>query len=141
MNEPLLDVRDLRTEFRTEEGVVRAVDGVSFRVDRGEIVGLVGESGCGKSVTSLSVLGLLPKPQGRIAGGAVRFGGRELSGLSDPELRRIRGNRIAMVFQDPMTSLNPYLRIGEQIAEVGELHQGLSRREAQRRAVDLLERV
>ena len=141
MNEPLLDVRDLCTEFRTEEGVVRAVDGVSFRVDRGEIVGLVGESGCGKSVTSLSVLGLLPKPQGRIAGGAVRFGGRELTGLSDRELRRIRGNRVAMVFQDPMTSLNPYLRVGEQIAEVGELHQGLSRREAQRRAVDLLERV
>jgi oligopeptide transport system ATP-binding protein len=141
VSEPLLDVRDLCTEFRTEEGVVRAVDGVSFRIDRGEIVGLVGESGCGKSVASLSVLGLLPKPQGRIAGGAVRFGGRELTGLSDRELRQIRGNRVAMVFQDPMTSLNPYLRIGEQIAEVGELHQGLSRREARRRAVELLERV
>ncbi|MDH3211996.1 MAG: ABC transporter ATP-binding protein [Myxococcales bacterium] len=141
MSEPLLEVRDLCTEFSTEEGVVRAVDGVSFRVDRGEIVGLVGESGCGKSVTSLSVLGLLPKPQGRIAGGSVRFEGRELSALAEAGLRRIRGNRVAMIFQDPMTSLNPYLTVGEQIAEVGELHQGLSRREARKRAVALLERV
>jgi peptide/nickel transport system ATP-binding protein len=141
MSEPLLEVRDLRVEFRADEGVVRAVDGVSFRVDRGEIVGLVGESGCGKSVTSLAVMGLLPKPEGRVAGGTVRFRGRDLGALPEPELRRIRGNRVAMVFQDPMTSLNPYLTVGEQIAEVGELHRGLSRREARRRAVALLERV
>jgi oligopeptide/dipeptide ABC transporter ATP-binding protein len=141
MSEPLLEVRDLRAEFRTDEGVVRAVDGVSFRVERGEIVGLVGESGCGKSVTSLAVLGLLPKPEGRVVGGAVRFQGRDLGALPESELRRVRGNRVAMVFQDPMTSLNPYLTVGEQIAEVGEVHRGLSRREAHRRAVALLERV
>jgi len=138
---PLLDVRDLETQFVTEEGLVRAVDGVSFRVDRGEIVGLVGESGCGKSVTNLSILGLLAKPQGRIAGGSVRFGGRELVGLSERELRKIRGNDIAMIFQDPMTSLNPYLRVEEQLAEVGQLHLGLSRPAAVARAVELLDRV
>ena len=137
----LLEVEDLRTEFVTEEGIVRAVDRVSFSIDEGEIVGLVGESGCGKSVTNLSILGLLPKPQGRIAGGRVVFGGRDLVGLPERALRDIRGNRIAMIFQDPMTSLNPYLRIEEQLAEVGQLHLRLSRKAAVARAVDLLDRV
>ena len=138
---PLLEVKDLRTQFVTDDGLVRAVDGVSFGVAKGEIVGLVGESGCGKSVTNLSVLGLLPKPQGRIAGGSVRFEERELVGLPERALREIRGNRIAMIFQDPMTSLNPYLRVEEQLAEVGQLHLGLSRSEAVARAVELLDRV
>jgi oligopeptide transport system ATP-binding protein len=140
-NGPLLQVRDLRTQFVTDTGTVRAVDGVSFDVSRGEVVGIVGESGCGKSVTNLSVLGLLPKPQGRIAGGSVVFDGRDLVGLPERELRAIRGNRIAMIFQDPMTSLNPYLKVEEQLAEVVQLHLGLSRSEAVGRAVALLERV
>jgi oligopeptide transport system ATP-binding protein len=137
----LLEVRDMRTEFVTDEGLVRAVDGVSFDVGRGEIVGIVGESGCGKSVTNLSILGLLPKPQGRIAAGSVKFEGRDLVGLPERALRKIRGNDIAMIFQDPMTSLNPYLKVEEQLAEVGQLHLNLSRKEAVARAVALLERV
>ena len=138
---PVLAVEDLAVEFRTDDGVVRAVDGVSFALRRGEVLGIVGESGCGKSVTNLSVLGLLPKPQGRIARGSVRFDGRELVGMPERELRTMRGNRIAMIFQDPMTSLNPYLTVEEQLAEVGVLHLGLSRRAAVARAVDLLTRV
>ncbi|MDA1195160.1 MAG: ABC transporter ATP-binding protein, partial [Planctomycetota bacterium] len=138
---PLLEVRDLRTEFVLEEGTVRAVDGVSFDVGPGEILGIVGESGCGKSVTNLSVLGLLPKPQGRIAGGSVKFRGRELVGLSENELRKVRGNNISMIFQDPMTSLNPYLSVEEQLAEVAQLHMGLDRPAAVKRAAALLERV
>jgi oligopeptide/dipeptide ABC transporter ATP-binding protein len=138
---PLLGVRELRSEFQTDYGVVRAVDGVSFDVGRGQIVGVVGESGCGKSVTALSILGLLPRPRGRIAGGSIQLDGRELVGLPERELIRIRGARIAMIFQDPMSSLNPYLSVGEQIAEVVELHLGLGRRAAWRRAVELLERV
>jgi oligopeptide transport system ATP-binding protein len=138
---PLLQVADLRTQFVLESGTVRAVDGVSFDVKKGEIVGIVGESGCGKSVTNLSILGLLPKPQGRIAGGSVKFEGRELVGLSDDELRKVRGNNIAMIFQDPMTSLNPYLKVEEQLAEVVQLHLGLNRKAAVARTVALLERV
>jgi ABC-type dipeptide/oligopeptide/nickel transport system ATPase component len=125
--ETLLQVDGLRTQFVLDEGTVTAVDGVSFEVKKGEIVGIVGESGCGKSVTNLSVLGLLPKPQGRIAAGSVKFEGRELVGLSENELRQVRGNNIAMIFQDPMTSLNPYLKVEEQLAEVVQLHLGLSR--------------
>ena len=140
-NGVLLDVRDLRTQFTTDDGLVRAVDGVSFDVRKGEVLGIVGESGCGKSVTNLSVLGLLPKPQGRIAGGSVRFDGRELVGLPERELQKVRGNRIAMIFQDPMTSLNPYLTVEEQLAEVGMLHLHLPREQAVARAVDLLGRV
>jgi oligopeptide transport system ATP-binding protein len=139
--EPLLRVRDLRTEFRTDDAVVHAVQGVSFTLARGEVLGIVGESGCGKSVTNLSVLGLLPKPQGRVAGGSVLFEGRELVGLPEREMRKVRGNRIAMIFQDPMTSLNPYLTVEEQLAEVGQLHLGLPRAKAVKRAVDLLARV
>ena len=138
---PLLEVDDLRVEFKTDDGVVRAVDGVSFDLRPGEILGIVGESGCGKSVTNLSVLQLLPKPQGRIAGGQVLFEGRDLVPLRERELRRIRGNRIAMIFQDPMTSLNPYLRVEEQLAEVVQLHMGLSRAKAVERSVGLLDRV
>ncbi|MBL9088630.1 MAG: ABC transporter ATP-binding protein [Planctomycetia bacterium] len=138
---PVLAVDDLAVEFRTDDGVVRAVDGVSFALQRGEVLGIVGESGCGKSVTNLAVLGLLPKPAGRIARGSVRFDGRELVGLPERELRTMRGNRIAMIFQDPMTSLNPYLTVEEQLAEVGVLHLGLTRPQAVERAVDLLTRV
>jgi ABC-type dipeptide/oligopeptide/nickel transport system ATPase component len=132
-NGHLLRVKGLTTEFVLDEGTVRAVDGVSFEVGRGEIVGIVGESGCGKSVTNLSLMGLLPKPQGRIARGSVLFDGRELVGLPESELRKIRGNRIAMIFQDPMTSLNPYLKVEEQLAEVVVLHLGLDRKAAVRR--------
>ena len=138
---PLLRVGSLRTEFATERGVVRAVDGVSFEVGRGEAVALVGESGCGKSATALSILGLLPQRSGRVVGGSVVFDGRELVGLSERELRAVRGRRIAMIFQDPMTSLNPYLRIEEQLVEVMQLHLGLAREPARRRAVALLDRV
>jgi oligopeptide/dipeptide ABC transporter ATP-binding protein len=138
---PLLRVRGLVSEFRSERGVVRAVDGVGFEVRRGQIVGVVGESGCGKSVTALSLLGLLPRPRGRIAGGSIQLDGRELVGLPESELVAIRGARISMIFQDPMSSLNPYLQVGEQIAEAAELHLGMSRKPAWRRAVELLERV
>jgi oligopeptide transport system ATP-binding protein len=137
----LLEVTDLRTQFATDDGLIRAVDGVSFTVGRGEILGIVGESGCGKSVTNLSVLGLLQKPQGRIAGGRVVFDGRDLVGLPEREMQKVRGNRIAMIFQDPMTSLNPYLTVEEQLAEVGQLHLGLDRPKAVERAVGLLTRV
>ncbi len=137
----LLQVDGLRTQFVLDEGTVTAVDGVTFDVKKGEIVGIVGESGCGKSVTNLSVLGLLPKPQGRIANGSVKFEGRELVGLSENELRKVRGNNIAMIFQDPMTSLNPYLTVEEQLVEVVELHLGMSRKDAVAHAVKLLHRV
>ena len=138
---PLLEVRDLRTQFATDDGLIRAVEGVSFTVAPGEVLGIVGESGCGKSVTNLSILGLLPKPQGRIVGGSVMFDGRELVGLPEREMQKVRGNRIAMIFQDPMTSLNPYLTVEEQLAEVGQLHLRLSRPDAVKRAVALLDRV
>jgi oligopeptide/dipeptide ABC transporter ATP-binding protein len=137
----LLEVEDLSVAFHTRETVVRAVEKLRFEVKQGEIVGLVGESGSGKSVTSLAILGLLDSPAGRISGGKVRFGEQELTGLSQAELRKIRGNRIAMIFQDPLTSLNPYLRIEDQLAEVGELHLGLKRDAARTRAVELLARV
>ena len=140
-NEVLLDVRDLRTQFKTDDGVVTAVSGVSFQVRRGEVLGIVGESGCGKSVTNLSILGLLPRPSGRVVGGKVLFDGRDLVGLPDREMRKVRGNRIAMIFQDPMTSLNPFLTVEEQLAEVGMLHLGLTRPQAVARAVALLDRV
>jgi oligopeptide/dipeptide ABC transporter ATP-binding protein len=141
MSEPLLEVRDLRTHFTTREGVVRAVDGVSLSVDTGRTLGLVGESGCGKSVTALSILGLIPKPPARIVGGEVLFRGRDLTTLSERELEDVRGKRIAMVFQDPMTSLNPTLTIETQLVETMRRHLDVSRREASRRAVELLDEV
>jgi peptide/nickel transport system ATP-binding protein/oligopeptide transport system ATP-binding protein len=141
MSDAILQVRDLRTEFRTEGGVVRAVDGVSFEVDRGQTLGIVGESGSGKSVTNLSILRLIPDPPGRITGGTIRFAGKDLRSLSGTEMRRIRGKRISMIFQDPMTSLNPYLRIGTQLGEVLELHEHATRADARRRSIEMLERV
>jgi oligopeptide/dipeptide ABC transporter ATP-binding protein len=137
----LLSVRDLRTSFFTSDGEVRAVDGVSFDIEDGRTVGLVGESGCGKSVTALSIVQLLPKGTGRIVGGAVQFNGKDLVGLREEEIRRIRGNEISMVFQEPMTSLNPVMTVGDQIAETVRLHQGASRGEARDRAIEMLRLV
>jgi oligopeptide/dipeptide ABC transporter ATP-binding protein len=138
---PLLEVRNLETHFHTQDGVVKAVDGVSFYVNRGETLGIVGESGCGKSVTSLSIMRLIPNPPGKIAGGQILFDGEDLLQASEQEMRHIRGNRIAMIFQDPMTSLNPVLSVGRQITESLELHLKLSRREAHNRAAELLDMV
>jgi len=136
----LLEVDDLRTYFKTRAGEVHAVDGVSIAVERGKTLGIVGESGCGKSVTALSIMGLLP-PSGRIVSGSIRFDGRELTRMSQRELEDIRGRQIAMIFQDPMTSLNPTLRIGTQIMETMQRHLDVSRDEARKRAIDLLEEV
>jgi oligopeptide transport system ATP-binding protein len=136
----LLDVKDLRTSFRTEDGIVKAVDGVSFSVEKGQTLGIVGESGCGKSVTSLAILGILPRA-GRVTGGRAVFEGEDLIGRPDRELRRIRGKEIAMIFQDPMTSLNPVLTVGRQIRESIETHFDLDRKEAEKRVVELLDQV
>jgi peptide/nickel transport system ATP-binding protein len=138
---PLLRVENLRTHFHTRDGVVRAVDGVSFDVYPGETLAIVGESGCGKSVTAMSILRLLPMPPARIAEGRVEFEGRDLLGLPEPEMRKIRGNAIAMIFQEPMTSLNPVLTIGRQIAEALVLHRDLSYADATARAIVLLRKV
>jgi peptide/nickel transport system ATP-binding protein len=139
--EPILTVDGLRTHFFTEDGITRAVDGVTFAVDPGETLGIVGESGCGKSVTALSILGLLPPKIGRIVDGSVRFEGRELVGLDEAAMREIRGNRIAMIFQEPMTSLNPVHTIGDQIAEAVQIHQGMNKADATKRAADMLRLV
>jgi peptide/nickel transport system ATP-binding protein len=138
---PILDIADLRTWFFTRDGVVRAVDGVSFQVIPGETLAIVGESGCGKSVTALSILRLIPSPPGRIVSGAIRFAGRDLLDLSEAEMRQVRGNEISMIFQEPMTSLNPVLTIGRQIAETLTLHQGLDHKAALAKAVDMLRLV
>ena len=130
--EPLLDVRHLRTWFHTDRGLFRAVDGISFQVGRGRCVGLVGESGCGKSVTSLSVMGLVPQPPGQVQADALVFEGRDLLGLSADERRALRGSRMAMVFQEPMTSLNPVHTIGRQIVEAMRAHTGAGAAEAAR---------
>jgi len=135
---PLLEVKDLHTEFRTGAGVVRAVDGVSYTVDPGETVAIVGESGSGKSVSALSVMRLIPDPPGRVTGGEVWFAGRDLMTLSEEEMRRVRGSEIGMVFQEPMTSLNPVLTIGRQITETLEQHRGIDRAAADKRAMELL---
>ena len=137
----MLEISDLHTEFRTGAGVVRAVDGVSYTVDAGETVAVVGESGSGKSVTALSVLRLIPNPPGEITAGSVTFAGRDLLKLSEPEMREIRGGEIGMVFQEPMTSLNPVLTIGRQITETLEQHRGMAHVEAVKRAKDLLTQV
>ena len=139
--QPILEVDNLRTHFFTSAGVVPAVDGVSYHIAAGETLGVVGESGCGKSVTALSILRLVASPPGRIVGGAIRFQGTNLLDLSEPEMERIRGNDISMIFQEPMTSLNPLQTAGAQISEVIRLHQGLSRRDAMDKAVDMLRRV
>jgi oligopeptide/dipeptide ABC transporter ATP-binding protein len=139
--ENLVEVKNLKTYFFTDDGVVPAVDGVDFKIDKGETLGIVGESGCGKSVTSLSLLRLVPNPPGRIVEGEMYFKGENLLEKSESEMRRIRGNDISMIFQEPMTSLNPVFTVGEQIAEAIELHQGLNRREAMARAVEMLKLV
>jgi oligopeptide/dipeptide ABC transporter ATP-binding protein len=137
----LLDVSDLHTHFLTREGVVRAVDGVSFAVEAGRTLGIVGESGCGKSVTALSIVRLLPEPPAKLAGGSIRFDDRELTTLSERELEDVRGREIAMIFQDPMTALNPTLTVGTQIVEVLERHLGLEGGAARTRAAELLDEV
>jgi len=138
---PLLRVSNLTTTFRTEDGVVSAVNGLSFTVDAGSTLGIVGESGSGKSVTALSIMRLIPEPPGKIAAGEVLFRGVDLLKVSDREMRAIRGHQIAMIFQDPMTSLNPVLTVGDQIAEATRLHLGYSKKDALDRAVDMLRLV
>lgn len=141
MAERLLEVKDLKTYFYTSDGVVPAVDGVTYHVDKGETLGIVGESGCGKSVTSLSVMRLIPNPPGKIVGGEILFEGADLLAKSEAEMRKIRGNLISMIFQEPMTSLNPVYTVGDQIAEAIELHQGLRKREAIEKATEMLKIV
>ena len=138
---PLLQVSGLRTTFATDDGEVAVLDDVGFEVHAGRTLAIVGESGCGKSVTSLSVMGLLPKPHGRIAAGSIRFEGRELVGLPERELQDLRGNGMAMIFQEPMTSLNPAFTVGEQIVEGLMRHRGLNRAQARERAVEMLRKV
>ncbi len=140
-DETILQIEDLQTHFFTAVGTIRAVDGVSYALKAGETLGVVGESGCGKSVTALSVLRLVANPPGRIVGGAIRFQGRNLLEVSETEMEGIRGNEISMIFQEPMTSLNPLYTVGKQIAEAVALHQGLNKRDAWDRAVDMLKRV
>jgi len=137
----LLEVKNLKTHFFTADGVVKAVDGISYNVGEGEVVGIVGESGCGKSVGAMSIMRLVASPPGRIVDGEVFFEGKNLVEMDDKEMREIRGNRIAMVFQEPMTSLNPVLTIGRQLTETLELHQNMSRNEARDRAAELLTMV
>ena len=137
----VLEIEDLQTHFFTPGGVVRAVDGVSYTVRAGETLGVVGESGCGKSVTALSILRLVTSPPGRIVGGAIRFQGRDLLRCSEKEMEQIRGNDISMIFQEPMTSLNPLFKVGDQISEAIALHKGLTKRQAHTHAIDMLRRV
>lgn len=141
MSTPLLEVRDLQTHFFTRSGLAKAVDGVSFDIAAGETLALVGESGCGKSVTAFSILRLIADPPGRIVGGSIRFEGRDLLALSGAQMRAVRGNRIAMIFQEPMTALNPVFTIGDQIVEAVLQHRAMDRKAAWRRTVELLERV
>lgn len=139
--EVLLDIQDLKTYFKTDEGVVRAVDGVSYHLKKGECLGVVGESGSGKSVTQISVMGLIPSPPGFIDGGKILFKGEDLLAKKPRELRKIRGNRISMIWQDPMSSLNPFLRISKQLMEPLLVHQNMSKAEARTRAIAMLEKV
>jgi oligopeptide/dipeptide ABC transporter ATP-binding protein len=140
-DDALLELRDLKTHFFTDEGVAKAVDGVSYVVKRGETLGVVGESGCGKSVTALSVMKLIPDPPGRIVAGSIRFEGRDLAALTTEEMRRIRGNEIGMIFQEPMTSLNPVFTVGDQIIEAVVLHRGVPYGEGRARAIEMLRLV
>ncbi|BAO43919.1 ABC transporter ATP-binding protein [Thiolapillus brandeum] len=141
MTQPLLSVKDLVIEFSTQRGIVRAIDGVSFDIMPGETLGLVGESGCGKSVTSLAILGLIPSPPGRIISGSIRLDGRELVGLPESEYRHIRGKEISMIFQEPMTALNPVFTIATQMTDVIMRHQGMTRKQARERAIEMLSLV
>ncbi|HOK32120.1 MAG TPA: ABC transporter ATP-binding protein [Limnochordia bacterium] len=141
MSDILLSVRDLKTYFYTDDGVVPAVDGVTFELERGGTLGIVGESGCGKSVTSLTIMGLIPQPPGKIEGGVIEFEGRDLLKLSEAEMRHIRGNEISMIFQEPMTSLNPVFTVGNQIMEAIMLHQGVGKTEAREKAIEMLRLV
>lgn len=138
---PLLEVKDLATHFFTQEGVVKAVDGITYELEEGEVLGVVGESGCGKSVGALSVMRLVADPPGRTVRGEVIFEGEDLLKLDDSEMRKVRGNKISMVFQEPMTSLNPVLTIGKQLTETAELHLGMNKKQAETHAAELLERV
>jgi peptide/nickel transport system ATP-binding protein/oligopeptide transport system ATP-binding protein len=139
--EKLVEVKNLKTYFYTEEGVVKAVDGVDYEIYPGETLGIVGESGCGKSVTSLSIMRLVESPPGRIEAGEINFQGKDLTKLSQKEMRKIRGNDISMIFQEPMTSLNPVYTVGDQIIEAIMLHKGVKRKEARRQAVEMLQKV
>lgn len=141
MTQKLLSVKDLKTYFYTDDGVIPAVDGISFDLDKGGTIGIVGESGCGKSVTSLSVMGLIPQPPGKIVGGEIVFEGENLLKLSEADMRRIRGNDISMIFQEPMTSLNPVFTVGNQIAEAIILHQGLDKAAAREKSIEMLRLV
>jgi peptide/nickel transport system ATP-binding protein len=141
MAERLLDVKNLKTYFFTDEGVVRAVDGVDLYIEKGETLGVVGESGCGKSVTALSIMKLIPQPPGRIVEGEISYDGTNLVTLAPNRMRKIRGKEISMIFQEPMTSLNPVFTVGEQIAEAIRLHEGLGRRDAMAKTVDMLKLV
>ncbi|HJU63283.1 MAG TPA: ABC transporter ATP-binding protein, partial [Candidatus Binatia bacterium] len=137
----LIKVKDLRTSFFTPEGEVRAIDGISFEIGEGKTLGLVGESGCGKSVTSLSIMRLIASPPGKIVGGEILYRGRNLLKLKNEEMRKIRGNEISMIFQEPMTSLNPVFTVGNQIGEAIRLHQGLGKKETRKKTIDMLRLV
>jgi oligopeptide/dipeptide ABC transporter ATP-binding protein len=141
MNNPLLEIRGLKTYFFTRKGVVKAVDGVDLSLNEGETLGLVGESGCGKTVTALSIMRLISEPIGRITEGSINFEGRDLVKATESEMRTIRGNRISMIFQEPMTSLNPVLKVGDQISEAIQLHQEVSKKEGWDRSVEMLRLV
>lgn len=137
----LLEIKNLKTHFFTHEGIVKAVDGISFRINQGETLGIVGESGSGKSVTALSVMRLIPHPPGKIVNGEIYFEGKDLLKLDDKEIRRIRGKKISMIFQEPMTSLDPVFTIGHEIVEAIQLHQGLNKEEARKKAIEVLKIV
>ena len=141
VNDSVLEVKNLATHFETQDGCIRAVDGVDFTVRKGDILGVVGESGCGKTVLSLSIMRLVPTPPGKIISGSIFLDGADLLTLTREEMRRVRGRDVSMIFQEPMTSLNPVLKVGEQIAEMVRFHQGLSRKEAMNRAVEMLRLV
>ena len=141
MSTPLLELHDVEVEFRTRDGIARVLDRVGFRLSAGSTLGIVGESGCGKSMTALTIMRLVPQPPGRIAGGSIRLDGEDLLAATEARMREVRGNEISMVFQEPMTSLNPVFPVGEQIAETVRLHQGLGRREALERAMEMLAAV
>ncbi|SDY62816.1 ABC transporter ATP-binding protein [Thermoactinomyces sp. DSM 45892] len=141
MTQTVLEIAELQLHFFTDKGIVRAVDGVSLEVGRGEVVGLVGESGCGKSVTSLAIMGLIPQPPGKMVAGSIQFEGMDLTKISQKELRRIRGDQVAMIFQEPMTSLNPLFTVGNQLMEVVRIHRKMSKAEARKQAVEMLQQV